>query len=317
VAVQRSGNYRMSGPKILVAGEIYIDLLMTGIDAWPQPGKEIFATAFRREIGGGAAITASALARLGCPCGVLAAVGNDYGTWVCERLNACGVATDNIHQDGDATGFTVIASRPEDRAFITYVGANRSFTNILQSWIDNNVNFPKHVHFSVPLSLGDAPDFISALQQRGVSVSVDVGWNQNWLSDERAWDVATRADIFFPNAVEAMHITGEEQASKMLEKFASRGAQHVALKLGSQGAAMLWDDQIQFVDPIPVGCVDTTGAGDCFNAGFLQPWLSGASPLECLRAANVCGALSTEGHGGIEGAPSLERLHAELRKLKT
>jgi len=302
---------------VLVAGEIFIDLLMTNLDAWPEPGKEIFATSFQREIGGGTAITASALARLGCECDVLAAVGEDYGEWARNRLQQCNVRTDSIRTDKeDATGFTVIASRPEDRAFITYLGANRRFPEILRNWLRSAVKAPKHVHFSVPLRFEEGRDSICAITGRGATVSLDVGWNQHWLSDERAWDVARAANIFFPNELEGMHMTGEIEPAKMLQVFANRKFQHVVLKLGPKGAAMLWEGHITFENPIRIQCGDTTGAGDCFDAGFLQAWLSGAEPIRCLRAANICGALSTTAHGGIAGAPDLELLRAELRKLE-
>jgi ribokinase len=308
----------MSAPKVIVAGEIFVDLLMIGLDAWPTPGKEIFAHSFRREIGGGTAITASALGRLGCESGVLAAVGADYGDWTIERLNRTGVRTETISREaGDASGFTVIATRPEDRAFITYPGANRAFPRVLRNWIETALDFPRHIHFSAPLCLDEAAHDIASIRQRGASVSLDSGWNEEWLSDKRAWTVAAMVDIFFPNEVEAARMTGHNAPGVMLETFADRGVEHVVLKLGTNGAAMLWDGAVQRVNPIQVKCVDTTGAGDCFDAGFLHFWLSGAPPIECLRAANICGALSTEHHGGIAGAPSLDRLKAELRKLNT
>lgn len=308
----------MSAPLVIVAGEIFVDLLMIGVDAWPAPGKEIFAHSFRREVGGGTAITASALARLGCDAGVLAVVGADYGEWTIQRLQECGVRTDTIYAEQlDASGFTVIATRPEDRAFITYPGTNRAFPSVLRKWMESAVQFPRHVHFSVPLRLEEAGDVIAAIRKHNATVSLDVGWNEQWLSNERAWSVAGQVDIFFPNEVEATRMTGQDDPTKMLRTFADRGLKHVVIKLGPKGATMLWEGATYQVDPLRVASVDTTGAGDCFDAGFLHFWLSGALPMECLQAANVCGALSTEHHGGIAGAPSLERLQAELRKLNT
>jgi sugar/nucleoside kinase (ribokinase family) len=89
----------------------------------------------------------------------------------------------------------------------------------------------------------------------------------------------------------------------------------VALKLGARGAALLWDGEILFEPPLPVTARDTTGAGDCFDAGFLHAWLKGEPPRQCLRVANVCGALSTEAYGGIEGFPTPERLRHALERL--
>jgi sugar/nucleoside kinase (ribokinase family) len=87
------------------------------------------------------------------------------------------------------------------------------------------------------------------------------------------------------------------------------------LKLGARGAALLWDGRILYEPPLPVTPRDTTGAGDCFDAGFLHAYLRCEPPQKCLRVANICGALSTEAYGGIEGFPTPERLHQILDRL--
>jgi len=120
-------------------------------------------------------------------------------------------------------------------------------------------------------------------------------------------------DIFFPNEAEARRMTAESDCVRVLHSLAAAGARRVVLKLGADGAAMLWDGEILDVKPHRVTPIDTTGAGDCFNAGFLHYWLSGASPMTCLRAANFCGAVSTEAHGGIDAFPAAERVRLELK----
>ena len=107
-------------------------------------------------------------------------------------------------------------------------------------------------------------------------------------------------------------MTGEGDCERILRKLGAAGARRVAVKLGRDGAALLWDGEVTQVGAFPAQPVDTTGAGDCFNAGFLHFWLQGESPLNCLRAANICGALSTEAYGGIDGFPDLDRIRREL-----
>lgn len=306
----------MSVPAILSAGEIYVDLVMGGLDSWPEAGKETFAREFRREIGGGTAITACALARLGNRSEVLAAVGRDCSQWVLERLNGCGVGTGSVTvEDREPTGCTVIASRPDDRALITYAGANRYFPELLQARLAAADALPEHLHLSVPLALSDGLQVCRAIRERGGTVSLDVGWHPGWLTDRRALALLQCVDLFLPNEVEAGAMTGEREPAQVLQAFAARGVRRVALKLGSKGAALLWDGKTYFVGAHPVRCVDTTGAGDCFDAGFLHAWLGGAEPLECLRSGNICGALSTETFGGVAGSPDASRLAAELRRM--
>ena len=109
-------------------------------------------------------------------------------------------------------------------------------------------------------------------------------------------------------------MTGETEPESILRRFREEGAKAVALKLGARGAGLLWEGRIVFVDPHPVKPVDTTGAGDCFDAGFLHAWLRGEPPESCLRMVAICGALSTEGLGGLSAFPSRDRLETELSK---
>src|ERR1041384_8222366 len=284
---------------VLVAGAIYADLILSGFDEWPHPGQESFAREFRREIGGGAAITACGLASLGVKTGILGVVGGD-SEWMVGRLHQKGVDTSALVIDRAAdTGLTVAVSNAEDRAFFTYRGANRRLFEFLQD---------ARPARRLPLACLPPWDLDVARIAGGATVSLDVGWHPPWLRDPRALDLLRKIDIFFPNRPEASLITGECRPEEILRYFQRAGIQRVALKLGAEGAALLWDGEIYFAGPHPVSPVDTTGAGDCFDAGFLYAWLRGESPEKCLRTANVCGALSTEARGGIEGFPALERI---------
>lgn len=95
-------------------------------------------------------------------------------------------------------------------------------------------------------------------------------------------------------------MTGLREPEAMLNWFASRDIRRVVLKLGTQGAAMVWDGEIHFSPGHAATAIDTTGAGDCFDAGFLHAWLNGEHPADCLRAGNICGALSTQALGGLD-----------------
>jgi sugar/nucleoside kinase (ribokinase family) len=132
---------------------------------------------------------------------------------------------------------------------------------------------------------------------------MDTGWHEAWLTDRRAIELVRQIDLFFPNEAEGARMTGERGAERILRAFERAGVCRVALKLGRDGAALLWNGEILRVAAHAVQTVDTTGAGDCFDAGFLHYWLRGENPLNCLRAANFCGAACTRGYGGIEAFP--------------
>ncbi|MBV9081898.1 MAG: sugar kinase, partial [Acidobacteriaceae bacterium] len=260
---------RNDAPEIVVAGELFIDLIFSGFDSWPQPSKEIFAKEFRREIGGGAAITACGLARLGSNAAVLGAVGNDAGNWVVEQLRLAGIDTQSIHfDDAEPTALTVAASTPENRAFLTYSGANRGLQPLLfEAMRAKRFVGARHVHLAFAPAIESAEELFRGLRESGCTLSLDVGWREEWLRESTALTILPGVDIFFPNELEARQLTGEDDPEKILQAFRAAGIERVALKLGAQGAAMLWNGEIAFINAHPVTPIDTTGAGDCFDAG--------------------------------------------------
>ena len=242
--------------------------------------------------------------------------GEDTGPWLVGCLEGCGVDASEIRFDAvEPTGFTVAATTPEDRAFLTYGGANRLLPTALAAATGNGWSLhARHVHLACSPVLDGFPDLVDAVHRAGSTVSLDVGWHEDWLRDARALAGVARLDIFFPNELESRAMTGETDPERALRRFAEAGAKAVALKLGPGGAALLWGGQILFAPGLPVNAVDATGAGDCFDAGFLHAFLAGAPPEVCLRTANICGALSTERYGGIAGFPSPERVESELKR---
>jgi sugar/nucleoside kinase (ribokinase family) len=298
----------------IVAGELYTDLILSGFDFWPRPGQEAFAKEFHREVGGGAANTACGLARLGSRAAVLGVVGHD-GDWLLQQLEGNAVDTSHISFDPtEPTAFTVAVSTPEERSFLTYPGANRGFpAAIAEAASANRLAHAAHVHLAFPPDLATAGELLAAIRANGCTVSLDVGWHERWLQDSRVRELLPLLDLFFPNEAEAHCITRETDPIAILRWFSNAGLRRVALKLGPRGAALQWDGDTWFDAPPPVTPIDTTGAGDCFNAGFLHSWLQGDSPQQCLRAANICGALSTQAYGGVAGLPDSARLKDLLR----
>ncbi|HEX4809244.1 MAG TPA: carbohydrate kinase family protein [Bryobacteraceae bacterium] len=299
---------------VLVAGEIYIDLILSGFDQWPQLGQEAFATEYRREIGGGTAITACGIATLGSRTTVLAVAGREDGLVLAHRLASFGVDTSRLQfETAEPTGFSVVATMERDRAFLTYPGANRMFDQALrEASRTGQLAIARHVHLAYPPRLDDAVGLLNEIRSNGCTISLDVGWHEEWLNDPRALELIQHVNIFFPNEAEASRLTGKTDPAAILEEFHKAGADCVALKLGPQGSALLWSETITFAPPWQVTPVDTTGAGDSFNAGFLHAWLTGETPGNCLLMANICGALSTESYGGVGGFPSRDRLRGEM-----
>ena len=283
--------------EVLVAGELFADLVMTGFDTLPQPGEEVFARAFRREPGG-AAITAMGLARLGRRSGLIGAVGALDGAWLLDSFWRGGVDVSRVLTvPGEYTGTSVAISGEGERAFLTWPGANGHFMEVFR----DSALLTTHLHWSAPV------DITSLRRSRGMglSISLDVGYA---AAGPHVLEALPLVDWFFPNENEAARITGESVPEAMLRAFSRAGAQGVVVKLGARGAAMLAGGEYLEQAPPPVAAIDTTGAGDCFDAGFLDTWLNGGSAAECLRVANICAAYSTQALGGIAGFPRRDEI---------
>ncbi len=303
---------------VLVVGDLFYDLVMSGFESWPRPGEEFFARKFHKEIGGGAAITACGLAKLGVQAGVVGVVGKDDGQWMLDQLQARGVDVSGIRMiPSQPTAFTVSVSTAVDRAFLTYSGANRELPALMDDLIGTAAGYqPRHIHLAHDMNPTNLQSTFRAIKDRGWSVSLDVGWHPEWFADARAVAALKMVDIFFPNEREAAAITRQTEPRRILDTFESMGVHRVALKLGKDGAALLWDRDISIQKPGTTESVDTTGAGDCFDAGFLYAWLGGMAPALCLKAGAACGELSTRELGGIAGFPSKEELETILCTAK-
>ncbi len=300
---------------VITVGDVFVDLVFSGFPKWPQPGEEVFAARFAREIGGGAVITACGLAQLGLRVSVLAAVGREDGEWVRTRLMTHGVDPRLLLWDEEEpTGVTVSVSREEDRTFFTYMGANRTLAATLaheSTW--EVLSTARHVH------LACAPDptgliaLARFLHEHETRLSLDVGWHPEWLRDPESRRALSALDLFFPNEREAAEMTGEHDLRAALRALADSGIPIVALKCGAAGALLWWHGTLFVGEPYPVHPVDPTGAGDCFDAGFLWAWLSGEPPERCLAIAAICGALSTQRLGGVAAFPTWEEIANALR----
>jgi sugar/nucleoside kinase (ribokinase family) len=303
---------------VLVAGEIYVDLLLSGFDALPEPGREVFATRFSREIGGGTAITASGLAKLDLRCGVFGLVGEDIGDWVKDRLQTEGVDVTAVQfHPTEPTAISVVATTAHDRAFLSYQGANFALEeSLLESVHSTNWIAPKHVHLAYAPLPANAIELCRHLHGKGSTISLDVGWREDWLSHPEVIPILREIDLFFPNLPEAQLLTGEQNPNEILRSFHQEGVKQVALKMGSDGSAFSSQGSTVFAKPPNVRPIDTTGAGDCFDAGFLQAWLAGKSPELCLMQGNICGAFSTLAYGGIAAFPRPADIGRELERLQ-
>ncbi len=302
--------------KVLVVGELNVDLILQGYSAFPAPGKEVLVDDFVMTLGSASAICAVGLARLGAPVAFLSKVGRDpWGDYCVACLARAGIDVERVERDpGLKTGVTVSISSPRDRALVSFLGAISALTGAdvpeaAFAGID-------HLHVSsYYLQQGlrpDLPALFERASRRGLTISLDPGFDpqEKWGPEIR--DALRNADLFFPNEVELEGLTRLRDPAAALRAL-SNGRTRVVAKLGAQGALALEADAPVRVPAFPVTPVDTTGAGDSFDAGFLEAWLRGRSLTECLARGAACGALSTRGAGGTATQPTSAEVDALLR----
>jgi sugar/nucleoside kinase (ribokinase family) len=293
---------------VAVVGEIYIDHVFIGLSGWPQPGEEAFARQYYREIGGGAANTACALGRLGRTVNLIGIIGATDATWFERRLAEFGVVSDGIRTTDGDTGVTACVSLLGERSFFSYLGENGKLTDILRSdSLLSSLTCARHVHFAMPLDHKLAGELLPLLRSAGCTTSLDVGFQSDWLTSSSALNTYRATDYFLPNERETRLIAGGD-ASVYLAFARENGLPRAVIKLGSRGAVMQVDDRLYEAPSPAVDVIDTTGAGDAFDAGFIDALLDHADPEDCLRRACICGALSTRKAGALGALPRREEL---------
>jgi sugar/nucleoside kinase (ribokinase family) len=134
---------------------------------------------------------------------------------------------------------------------------------------------------------------------------VDPNWDSAGRWEGHLADLLAECDVFLPNESEVARISGVDDPELAISEVAPR-TPFVAVKQGSEGASLRWSGRVWHGSAPAVEVVDTTGAGDSFNAGFLYGFLQGWQPGEVLALALACGSLSTRGYGGTGAQPHLD-----------
>lgn len=293
---------------IAVIGEIYVDHVLSGFAKWPAPGEEVFTDEYVQEVGGGAAITACALARLGRSVRLIGVAGEKEMPWIEQRLSSYGVSSAGLRRGDGCTGITISVSSKEDRSFFTYVGENARLEEILAgNGILRHLAEARHVHFAMPMTRPLAERLLGELAAANCTTSLDVGHQAAWLNDAANLRTCATVQYFLPNEREARIICAGD-VNAYLEFTCRQGWPSGVVKMGPAGAIMRGKHGAMRVHSPAVETVDTTGAGDAFNAGFIDGLLDGRDGEECMRRGCVCGGLSTRVAGALRGLPDREEL---------
>ncbi len=292
---------------LVVVGDLNPDLVLTG-DVTPAFGqREKLVAGATLTVGSSAGIFACGAARLGLRTAFLGLVGDDeFGAFMRRALAARGVDVAGIAMSDVGTGLGVILSRDDDRAILTYLG---SIGALRLDHLDlSRLAHARHLHLGSLFLLHSLRPSIPTLFQQAHALGLTVSLDTNYDPAE-AWDGDVRAalahvDLFLPNETEARALTGETDPRAALAALAET-IPTVAIKLGAHGAIAQRGSEVAAAPALPMSVVDTTGAGDSFDAGFVYGWLAGWPLERCLRLACACGSLSTRAAGGVAAQATL------------
>ena len=296
---------------LVVVGDCNPDVLVLGDDVTPAFGQqEKLVDGIWMVVGGSAAITAVAAARLGLSVGLVAAVGADpAGDFMLGQLAREGVSTAAVAvRDSAPTGMTVALSRGTDRAILTAPGAVGSLT--AQDVPAALLARARHVHvssyFLLERSLGPGlAAVLAAARAAGATTSLDTNWDPagKW-GDDHLHAALAQTDVLLPNETEALRIAGAPALPAAAGALTAAG-RRLVVKRGGRGARCADGPVWHRAELPPVTPVDATGAGDCFDAGLIGGLLRGLALPDAAALGCAVGALSTQAAGGTASSPDL------------
>lgn len=285
----------MRKPAVLCVGRLYCDLIFTGAPRLPSLGTEVFAQALSLHAGGGAFITAAYLSALGQDVHLAATLPADPFTGIVDKdIETAGVGSRfcGAADAGCEPQITVAMTGQDDRAFLTRrVGpAFPAFDAAALRAVDVG-----HLHIGELGTLAEHPELLAIAKTAGATVSLDCGWDDAVTTGVQ--ELIGAVDIFLPNEVEIARLL-----AMGIPEFP---APLTVIKSGAKGARAIMDGRVVTAPARKVEVVDTTGAGDAFNSGFLDAWLQGMALETCLAQGNACGASAVQNRGGLGGMVGL------------
>jgi sugar/nucleoside kinase (ribokinase family) len=288
-------------PDVAIVGELNPDLILYGAPRELPEEREILATGFTLTLGSSSAILAHNLSLLGSKVTFSSRIGCDaMGEMCCQRLRQAGVEVDRVIRStsGSNTGITLILPLTTTRRILTYPGA--MFEMGIEDLDLDYLATARHFHLSslfLHRKLSpDIPGLFKEMKRRGLTTSLDTNDDPEGKWGGVLEEVLSLVDLL---------LCTEDELAKIAKVEAA--AEHVAAKVpllvvkrGARGASAYMEGHRIDVPSLRVEVIDSVGAGDTFDAGFLHQWVRKANLETCLAYGNLTGGLSVTRSGGTE-----------------
>jgi sugar/nucleoside kinase (ribokinase family) len=304
--------------KVHCIGALVVDALSGPLPQYPVPRvkTQINTRSIRFMPGGGAANTGSALAQMGIRTAIFAKVGDDlHGGFLRSELVKSGVDVSQIRVSArESTPFTFVGVHPDgDRSFIHTPGANLHFSLRdfdLEALYDCKFLLYQDMFVLPKLDL-TAPRLLAAAQRRGITTLLDECYGLG--PHRRTFEAALPyCDVAIPSCDDMQVMYPGMKPVDIARHLQARGAKRVVLKLGPRGCLVANQKETALVPSLAKRIVDTTGAGDCFNAGFIAGLVHGLTDLQACRIGAAAAAACIRSLGGAVGIPKYRKLEKVL-----
>ncbi|MBN2549074.1 MAG: carbohydrate kinase family protein [Anaerolineales bacterium] len=285
---------------VLVVGNYSLDLIFTGLPQMPELGKDIVASGFAM-LPGEAYTSAIAMHRLGLQVGWAGDFGDDeFSRFAIQQAESEGLDTRLfVRHHRPLRRISVAASFPHERGFLTYYDPDPAIPAALKALATASARllYVPGLYYGSLLEAG-----LQLARARKMKFAMDgnIGCPEQapgGLSNPAIRKAVQSSNLFLPNASEARLLTGQDDLAQALQAL-GQICPLVALKDGKNGSYAWAGGQIHHAPGLRLEPLDTTGAGDCYSAGFIKAWLDDLPIEECLRWGNIAGGLSTLAPGG-------------------
>jgi sugar/nucleoside kinase (ribokinase family) len=303
---------------VSVVGELNLDLILSGLPEELPPERELLASGMTLTLGSSSAIFAHNLSRLGSRVGFISRIGEDpLGGIALERLAEGGVDVSRVRRRSGtvATGLTVILTREGFRNILTYPGTmfDMCFEDLDLDWLASARHFHLSSFFLHRALRPRIPELFRRMKEAGLTTSLDTNDDPEDRWGEDLFEVLRYVDVFLLNDREALKVARTEDLQGAIARLAER-VSTVVVKQGARGAmARRGKEQISAA-ALPVNVLDSVGAGDSFDAGYIHQYVRGAELAVCLEYANRAGAFSTTRPGGTEAFREAQQLEHFLKR---
>jgi sugar/nucleoside kinase (ribokinase family) len=293
---------------LLVAGRPSVDVLFGGLERWPALGDDIDAATIG-VCAGTSFNTPAAANRIGLRVAYIAQTGNDvWSDLIAAEFEAEGLSTAFLEvEDRALPAVSVALNFDGDRGFVSHWDGGAAVGDRLDARaleITSTID-ARHLH----AQLDDTPALEALAKERGMTVSLDSFDGASWASERPLAESLRWADVLLANEAEAGAMTGSPDLDRALETLAVH-CPCVVIRRGADGAIAIAGGEVSSVPAEAVEVVDTTGAGDCFNAGFLAGWIAGLPLRHSLTLGVLCGTGAVTDFGGYRGCPRESALRA-------